>query len=214
MARVMGGGRWVSVSVSVLCCVVLVRLELLLRLSRASKNKQAVENAVLAIAILTRTTRALELTSDMTASRDGPCWHRPQPPQPQSRPGSTDDACTYAGRGGGSSSSRTGASVRSDVSEAPSVQSVAERYLNLTDEDLQCRRPSLSQLLSSPHHEDLPYAGLATPTPPPPSVGVPTMQQARRELRAKLLRDRAGIAAKATVTAAAAKRPAHAASTT
>ena len=71
------------------------------------------------------------------------------------------------------------------MSEAASARSVAERYLKLSEGDFESHA-SYPRVILAPAALDpspLPYADLKTPTPPPPKE-VPTMQQARRELRA------------------------------
>lgn len=153
----------------------------MLRLSRASKKKQAVENAVVAIRLLTQSSCAMQLDLPLRTNRQGLTWQR----QKEMTDRKEEEEEAVSGRQ---------SEIRSDVSEAPSAQSVAERYLNLREEDFQCPKPSFAQAIMA-DKEPLPYADIKTPTPPPPTE-LPTLQQARRELRAKLLRDRSAIAAK------------------
>ena len=162
------------------------RLDHLLRLSRASKKKQAVENAVVAIRLLTQSSCAMQLDLPLRTNRHGLTWQRQK--ERTDREEEEEEAAHRPLTSGRQSE------IRSDVSEAPSAQSVAERYLNLREEDFQCPKPSFAQAIMT-DKEPLPYADIKTPTPPPPTE-LPTLQQARRELRAKLLRDRSAIAAK------------------
>ena len=165
-------------------CSLCGRLEHLLRVSRASKKKQAVENAVVAISLLTQSSRAMQLDSPLRTTRHGLTWQRDR--EQNDREEEEEEA------GSGRQSA-----IRSDVSEAPSAQSVAERYLNLREEDFECPKPAFAKAILAADTDPVPYADIKTPTPPPPT-NVPTLQQARRELRAKLLRDRSAIAAKAS----------------
>lgn len=166
-----------------------------------------------------QSSRAVQLSTTFESCRHGLTWRRdidlapPRPSTASSRESpdtgqaeeEDGEAKDGLSEGGGPADKRLGAlleagmnarrarggrtSARSDVSEAPSARSVAERYLQLKDGDFESH-VAFPRAILAPKENDAdltPYADLKTPTPPPPK-DVPTLQQARRELRAKLLR--------------------------